>query len=218
MQWKVNNNTGGTILQLKAKGKSTLSHICLRFQNVVNNDLGPWLARGIAAFITPFIDYKPTVTSPPFRFILSFNLCKLLLFVIPAAIFAHVLVLLGASPTCLCLLWTNLNSLSSPPQSPGPLHPGRRQSMQPPLFKLGSVRFDAIDKDNGKFISLIEFLRRKFYVYVMISPLTPHPSSCRDTGSLLVTSFTGAAVCLHCTPSPHTSAAPLMVVCTLSSV
>lgn len=27
----------------------------------------------------------------------------------------------------------------------------------------------ATDKDNGKFISLIEFLRRKFYVYVMIS-------------------------------------------------
>lgn len=162
------------------------------------------------------------MTSPAFRLILSFNLCKLLLFVIPAAIFAHVLVLLGPSSTCLCLLWTNLNSLSSPPQSPGPLHPGHRQSMQPPLFKLGSVRFDAIDKDNGKFISLIEFLRRKFYVYVMISPHSPDPSVCRDTGSLLVTSFTGAAVCLHCpagssSQSP-TSAAPLMGVCTLSSV
>lgn len=64
----------------------------------------------------------------------------------------------------------SVTSPSEDPSSYSGCNYGTHNQMQPPL----SVRFDAIDKDNGKFISLIEFLRRKFYVYVMISSSSFH--------------------------------------------
>jgi len=143
----------------------------------------------------------------------------LLFVVLVAVIFTHVFVSIPSqdpaalnSPAPVCVLMFALDEfkflphphrISLRPSSHSCCNCGTHNQWQPPP----AFRSDAIDKDNGKFISLIEFLRRKFYVYVMISSSSFRILSHARTQVLVVDGGCGGLYTLS--PSPPQGACVL---------